>query len=63
MTEEREHEVLDKALDWFSEHFSGEDLKEILSKNLGLSEDEIKEESFDILFDEDYDLINGGVIQ
>lgn len=63
MTEEREHEVLNNALDWLSEHFRGNDLKEILVNSLGLSEDEIKEEGFDILFDEDYDLINGGVIQ
>ena len=63
MTEEREHEVLNNALDWLSEHFRGNDLKEILDSSFISLVQSIKEEGFDILFDEDYDLINGGVIQ
>lgn len=49
MTEERKSDLLDKALDWLAEHFEGEDLHNVLTEHLEMSDDEINEMGFDLM--------------
>ncbi len=48
ISKERQNEILEKALDWFSEHFDNKELCEILKKHLNMSDEEMDFFGFDL---------------
>ena len=48
ISKERQNEILEKALDWFSEHFDNKELCEILKRHLTMSDEEMDFFGFDL---------------
>lgn len=48
ISKERQNEILEKALDWFSEHFESKELLEILHEHLDMNDSEIELFGFDL---------------
>lgn len=48
ISKERQNEILEKALDWFSEHFESKELLDILHEHLDMNDSEIELFGFDL---------------
>lgn len=48
LSPERYKSITNKSLDWFAEHFEGEDLYDVLQDHLEMTDDEIRNVGFDL---------------